>query len=116
MLAGGIGAGAVLLVVLVIRSFSLPRTPPGLVKSFIEKARQGHIAHRGGQPENTLAAIKIAKASGASGVEIDLRFTKDGHPVLIHDSTVDRTSNGSGYVHEMTMEEIRELDFGIKCG
>lgn len=116
LLAGGVSGAILLSLLLLLRAFSLPPTPSGLVKSFVERARVGPIAHRGGKPENTLAAIRSAKAHGASGVEVDVRFTKDGHPVLIHDSTVDRTSDGSGYVHEMTLEEIGRLDFGIKCG
>ncbi len=116
LLASGIGGVLILFLLLLLHAFSLPRAPSGLVKSFVERARQGPIAHRGGKPENTLAAFRIAKANGASGVEMDVHYTKDGHPVLIHDNTVDRTSDGSGYVHDMTLEEIRRLDFGIKCG
>ena len=113
---GGFGLALLVLLKVILHTFKLPRVPPKVVKAFIEKTRCGPIAHRGGKPENTLAAFRASKANGASGVEIDLRFTKDGHAVLIHDDTVDRTSNGSGYVHMMTLEEIRKLDFGIKCG
>ena len=75
------------------------------------------IAHRGGKPENTLAALRMLKGEGACTiVEVDLAFTKDGHSVLLHDSTVDRTSNGKGAVSELTLEEVRKLDFGIKQG
>ena len=95
-----------------IRVFKPPRFPSEKVRAFVDKSRRGPIAHRGGIPENTLAAFRQAKAEGASGVEVDLDFTKDGHPVLIHDSTVDRTSDGSGRVNEMTLEELKKLDFG----
>ena len=74
------------------------------------------IAHRGavgpGQPENTLAAIRQAIASGAEAIEIDLRGTKDGEIVVIHDATVDRTTNGSGAVADQTLAELRQLDAG----
>lgn len=73
------------------------------------------IAHRGessSAPENTLSAIRAALASGASGVEFDIHLTKDGHPVVIHDATVERSTNGQGTVAEMTLEQIRALDAG----
>ena len=68
--------------------------------------------HRGGEPENTLAAIRHAKAENAIGVEIDIMLTKDDHCVLLHDETVDRTSNGRGKVRENTLEELQHFDFG----
>ena len=87
------------------------------MKAFIERVSKGTgIAHRGGRPENTLAAFRRAKAEGASAIEVDLEFTRDGHPVLLHDSTVDRTSSGSGRIADMTLEEIKKLDFGSKYG
>lgn len=74
------------------------------------------VAHRGavgpGQPENTLAAFRQAIASGAEAIEIDLRGTKDGEIVVIHDATVDRTTNGSGAVAEQTLAQLRQLDAG----
>lgn len=74
------------------------------------------VAHRGGVgldvPENTLPAIQKAIDIGAQLVEIDVRETKDGHLILMHDATVDRTTNGSGRVEDMTLKEIRELDAG----
>lgn len=75
------------------------------------------IAHRGGAslaPENTLAAIRRAIKLRVDYVELDVRITKDGHLVLIHDSTLDRTTNGSGQVREMTLNELRRLDAGSK--
>ena len=45
-----------------------------------------------------------------------MNLTKDGHAVLLHDPTVDRTSEGSGHVFDMTLEEVKKLDFGVKCG
>ncbi|HHY20099.1 MAG TPA: DUF1080 domain-containing protein [Firmicutes bacterium] len=74
-------------------------------------------AHRGNSsvaPENTIAAIKSALEVGADLIEIDVHKTKDGEIVVIHDPTVDRTTNGRGYVANMTLEEIRALDAGSK--
>ena len=75
------------------------------------------IAHRAGRgimPENTLAAIRNAIKLGADYVELDIRATKDGHLVIMHDGTVDRTTNGKGAVRDLTFEEIRALDAGSK--
>ena len=60
-------------------------------------------------PENSLGAIKEAINDGADIVEIDVHLTADGVPVLMHDSTVDRTTNGTGKVSDFTLEEMKEL-------
>ena len=73
------------------------------------------IAHRGASfdaPEHTLAAYDRAVADGTDFLEADLWQTSDGHLVCIHDPTVDRTSNGTGSVADLTLDELRELDFG----
>jgi glycerophosphoryl diester phosphodiesterase len=73
------------------------------------------VAHRGmvpGYPENTLAAFRRSVVLGFSAIEIDLRATSDGHIVVMHDDTVDRTTNGSGEVGQMTLAEIQSLDAG----
>lgn len=77
------------------------------------------IAHRGahrGQsadiPENTLAALQKAAELGADRLEMDVQMTRDGVLVVIHDETVDRTTDGSGRVAELTLAEIRTLDAG----
>ena len=73
------------------------------------------IAHRGvsaAAPENTLPAFRLAKEYGFSCVETDIHFTADGIPVCIHDSSIDRTSNGTGAVSDMTLEELKQYDFG----
>ncbi len=70
------------------------------------------IAHRGGAgiaPENTLAAIRQAIRLKADYVEVDVRTTKDGELVIMHDSAVDRTTNGTGNVRDLTLAEIRAL-------
>ena len=77
------------------------------------------IAHRGYSfmaPENTLPAYEQAAKMGFKYVECDIVFTKDGIPVLIHDDTIDRTSNGSGEVVNMTLEELRKYDYGYWMG
>jgi glycerophosphoryl diester phosphodiesterase len=77
------------------------------------------IAHRGAsglEPEHTLAAYRRAIEIGADGLECDVRLTRDGVPVCLHDRTVDRTSDGSGVVSAMTLAELRRLDFGAGRG
>ncbi len=74
-----------------------------------------NLAHRGASalaPENTIEAFQLAVESGAGGLELDVHMTRDGHIVVIHDATVDRTTNGSGAVSEMTLDELRRLDAG----
>ena len=72
------------------------------------------INHRGynSAPENTLAAFRLSAEKGFSMVECDVWFTKDGYPVLLHDGTIDRTSDGSGFIGDLTLEEVRSYDFG----
>lgn len=73
------------------------------------------IAHRGASayaPENTMAAFRKAIDMEAEGIELDVHLTKDGHVVVIHDEKEDRTSNGSGMISDMTLEEVKQLDFG----
>lgn len=83
-------------------------------------ARSGwpaNMAHRGASaraPENTIEAFRIAVESGAGGLELDVHMTRDGHIVVIHDDTVDRTTDGSGVVQEMRLDEIRALDAGYR--
>jgi glycerophosphoryl diester phosphodiesterase len=83
-------------------------------KAFMDTKRPLNIAHRGGMalwPENTLHAFEGAVKLGADVLEIDVRPTLDGVIVVIHDHTVDRTSNGKGPVEEMTIAELKKLDF-----
>jgi len=79
------------------------------------RTRPGIIAHRGvmlAAPENTIPAIEQAVALGSSAAEIDLRYTADGEVVLLHDETLDRTTNGHGRVAEKTLAEVKKLDAG----
>jgi glycerophosphoryl diester phosphodiesterase len=75
------------------------------------------LAHRGASaraPENTLEAFRLAVEEGAGGLELDVHATRDGEIVVIHDATVDRTTDGSGAVAGMTLEELRRLDAGYR--
>jgi glycerophosphoryl diester phosphodiesterase len=77
------------------------------------------VGHRGAAalaPENTLAGMSAAAASGARAVELDLRLTADGAIVVLHDATLDRTTDGRGLVRRATLEEIRTLDAGRGFG
>lgn len=81
----------------------LPVSPPRII---------GHRGARDSAPENTLAGLRQAHAEGAGWVEFDVKLTADGHPILIHDETLDRTSDGRGAVRAHTLAEIRKLDAG----
>ena len=73
------------------------------------------ISHRGYSavaPENTLPAYILAKTMGFRFVETDVSYTADGVPMLLHDATIDRTSDGSGRLSEMTYAQVRQYDFG----
>lgn len=72
----------------------------------------GHRGDRKNFPENTMPAFRAMVEMGADAIETDVRMTRDGHLVLIHDRDVLRTTNGQGFVDEMTLEEIRALDAG----
>lgn len=77
------------------------------------------VSHRGDwryAPENSLAAVQRCIDLGVDVVEIDVRMTKDGHLVALHDETVDRTTNGKGKLSEMTLAEVRELRLKTACG
>jgi glycerophosphoryl diester phosphodiesterase len=73
------------------------------------------FAHRGASafaPENTIAAFELAIKQGADAIELDAKLCADGHVVVIHDQTVDRTTTGTGKVLEMTLAELQKLDAG----
>lgn len=77
--------------------------------------RPAIFAHRGASayaPENTLAAFELALRQGVDGIEMDVGLCADDHIVVIHDKTVDRTTNGSGPVDKMSFQTLRELDAG----
>jgi glycerophosphoryl diester phosphodiesterase len=73
------------------------------------------LAHRGASydaPENTLAAFRLAREMGADGVELDVLLSADDIPVVIHDFTVDKTTDGEGKVRDKTLRELKKLDAG----
>jgi glycerophosphoryl diester phosphodiesterase len=86
---------------------------------FFQKQRTSTliIAHRGGAglwPENTLHAFQQSQQLGVDIIETDVRSTKDGHLVVIHDATVERTTEGAGRVAEMTLAELKKLDAAFR--
>lgn len=90
-----------------------PQVPESRVKDFFGGGGPFVIAHRGAAldaPENTLGAIRLAKANGAHAVELDVAFTRDGRAVILHDDTVDRTTNGTGRIRDMSLAEARTLN------
>jgi glycerophosphoryl diester phosphodiesterase len=95
-------------------SLSDPRPAATIARQDVT-VKDALIAHRGAPllaPENTLPAMRAAAAKGARWVEVDVKLTRDMKPVIIHDDHVDRTTNGHGFVANMTLEDIRSLDAG----
>lgn len=73
------------------------------------------IGHRGSPvhaPENTLASFAVAAAQGADAIEFDVKLSADGEVIVLHDATVDRTTNGTGKANRMTLASLQELDAG----
>lgn len=110
----------ILAVSLAAASFSGPvlAAEHGEVSKVISKQEQQKmvsVAHRGASghaPENTMGAFQKGFEMKADYIEIDVQMTKDGELVVIHDTTVNRTTNGTGKVGDLTFEEIRQLDAG----
>ncbi len=77
------------------------------------------VAHRGAsstEPENTLTAFDAALRVGADVVELDVRLTADGVPVILHDADVAVTTDGNGWIHELSLEQVQSLDAGRGSG
>ncbi|MFW6089489.1 MAG: glycerophosphodiester phosphodiesterase family protein [Gemmatimonadota bacterium] len=74
----------------------------------------GHRGAAGAAPENTVVSMERAIRGGAQAIEVDVHVSADGRLVAIHDDTVDRTTDGSGPVESMTLDEIRRLDAGYR--
>lgn len=75
----------------------------------------GICAHRGAKdthPENTITAFKEAIRLGVQMIELDVQLTKDGHLVILHDQTIDRTTDGKGKINDLTIEQVKKLDAG----
>jgi glycerophosphoryl diester phosphodiesterase len=106
-------------------SFANHTTEDGMMTThnqILQAVQDGQVlvyGHRGAKayaPMNTLPAFTLAADQGAHGIELDVHRSKDGHPVIVHDFTVDATSNGSGRVTEMTLAELKALDAGAWFG
>lgn len=82
---------------------------PGLLNN---KRLVSHRGYNAIAPENTMSAFQKSYEYGYKYVETDVTFTADGVPVLLHDDSIDRTSNGSGKIASLTYEYVRTLDFG----
>jgi Glycerophosphoryl diester phosphodiesterase len=101
-----------LLSMLTVGSWLHPLLPDGAPPY---RAKPVNAAHRGGMgaaPENTMAAFDMSASIPADYIELDVRTSRDGRLVVIHDDTVDRTTDGTGSVKEMTVSELRKLDAG----
>lgn len=89
-----------------VYSYTKPHIFDGAVKG---------INHRGlskAAPENTLSAFRLSRKMGFEYVETDISFTSDNVPVLLHDATINRTSNGTGNINKLTYSQVRSYDFG----
>jgi glycerophosphoryl diester phosphodiesterase len=85
--------------------------------SYVDLNRPTIFAHRGSSvyaPENTLAAFKLAVEQRADGIELDVKLSADGQVVVMHDDTVDRTTNGTGRIKSLTLLDLKGLDAGSK--
>ena len=88
--------------------------PLGTAVKLPDRGISAHRGENGVFPENTISGFLEAVRFGAAQVEFDVRRTKDGRLIVMHDVTVDRTTNGKGNVADLTFDEIRALDAGIK--
>ncbi len=105
-------AGAAVLAVAALRRKTTPQHP-----KIRDVSWPANVAHRGALasfPENTLEAFEAGLAAGAGGLETDVHLTRDGKLAVIHDDTVERTTDGSGAIRDMTMAELRSLDAGYR--
>ena len=94
-------------------AFAALAGPAQAANPWIEKSAPLNIAHQGGEdefPSNTMYAFRKALRAGADMLELDIGVTKDDRVVVMHDTTVDRTTNGHGTVASFTLEQLRELD------
>ena len=74
----------------------------------------GHRGAKGYEPENTLVSFEKAVQMGADGIELDVHLSIDGHLIVIHDETIDRTSNGKGVVNQLTLDELKSFTINEK--
>ena len=88
-----------------------------MAPSYLEPPRPRTFGHRGAAalaPENTLPSFQLGSALGAKYLELDVHGTADGEVVVLHDASVDRTTNGSGAINSLTFAEARDLDAGYR--
>ena len=88
--------------------------PPSILSLLPPHAVLGHRGNRAHAPENTLASMREAVALGVHGLEFDVRLTRDGEAVVMHDPTVDRTTDGRGLVAALDWDAVRRLDAGAR--
>lgn len=74
----------------------------------------GHRGAKGYEPENTLVSFEKAIEMDADGIELDVHLSLDGHLIVIHDETIDRTTNGKGVVNQMTLQELKSFRINEK--
>ncbi|XP_077980202.1 glycerophosphodiester phosphodiesterase 1-like [Glandiceps talaboti] len=107
------GIATVLVVIVIIHSLRIPPVDRSVVDKVLPPDKVLVFGHRGGDfnaPENTIAAIREAKKNGADGVEIDIRFTKDGVPVIFHDWSTVRTTGSNGEIKLLLFDELKKFD------
>jgi glycerophosphoryl diester phosphodiesterase len=107
----------VLVVVVLFVIYRLLTIQPRPPQPYLQSDRPMVLAHRGGAalaPENTLAGFQNGVDLGADALELDVHTSADGTVVVIHDDTVDRTTDGTGAVHGLTLAELRQLDAGYR--
>jgi glycerophosphoryl diester phosphodiesterase len=112
-----IGASLLLFCITGVYLFLLPNQPPARTHVWFTRLPDDHqplvIAHQGGEgesPGNTMLAFRHAVTVGADVLDTDMQMSKDGVLVLMHDTTVDRTTNGKGAIRDLTLSQIKNLD------
>ena len=110
----------VIVFAVIYKALKFPKQDLNRVKKFLfPNNKPIVIAHRAGKdqaPENTLLAIETAYKNGATAVEVDLCFTKDNVAVLLHDDTLERTTNGSGLICKTLYKDVLQLNAAAKFG
>lgn len=111
--------GVFIIMAIIYGSLASSKGEPAIEHAFftLETSRPLVIAHRGGaglHPENTLSAFQKVFDLGVDVIELDVRGTSDGTLVVLHDASVDRTTDGSGRVNEMSIGEVKKLDAGYR--
>ena len=102
-----------LVVLPVLLALAVPASAAAAANPWIEPARPLNIAHQGGEdefPSNTMYAFKKSLEAGADMLELDVGVTKDGQVVVMHDTTLDRTTNGTGTIASHTLAQVEKLD------